>query len=135
MSGRKPAREPDVARAESRRGHEHVVETRGAEPRHLGEPCAQVRECAAALEVLALRVGVHVIDVRVPFEDRGVVAVDERLDARFGKAPTQGGEHRRGEHQVADVVAANDEDLQGCWRARHDSNVRPLPSEGSTLSS
>ena len=47
----------------------------------------------------------------MPLEDRRVVGVRERLDARAGKVRLQGGEHGRGEHEVADVVAPDDQEL------------------------
>ncbi len=55
--------------------------------------------------VLALGVGIDLIEVRVVGDYRDVVAVDQCIDPRIGEVLAQAVDQRRGADQIADVVA------------------------------
>ena len=51
------------------------------------------------------------IDVSIALHHPGVVVVGEQMNLRVGPARLQMREHRRGEQQVADLVAFDDQDF------------------------
>src|SRR2546426_12562432 len=59
--------------------------------------------------MLSLRVGECLVDEWIVAQDRQVVAVGERIDARRREPPPQRFEQRGGADQIADVVAPDDE--------------------------
>ena len=64
------------------------------------------------------------------------VLVDEIVVS--GDTATMKGSYARLANAIAETKKGTSEEVPSFiknWRARHDSNVRPLPSEGSTLSS
>src|SRR5687768_16629761 len=64
-------------------------------------------------------------------EHCGVVAIDQRRKLTVGIAPSQRGDEWRGAHQIADVVAADDEDAHATWRRAVGSGVPPPGTGGS----
>ena len=88
---------------------DHALEAPTAQLEHKSNPLPGKRE-RARVDVLTLPVGVHRIQVRVPGEDRGVVAVRQHREPGLGKALAQRGEKRGGADEIADVVASDDED-------------------------
>ena len=63
--------------------------------------------------VLGLGIDVYAINVGVPFEKGGVVGVDEGTDMGIGITATDALEYRQRTYEVADVIAAHDQDT---WR-------------------
>jgi hypothetical protein len=60
--------------------------------------------------MLALGVRERFVDEWIVAQDRQVVAVGQRVDARRREPPPQRFEERGGADQIADIVAADDEE-------------------------
>lgn len=61
--------------------------------------------------MLRLGIGVDIVEVGIAEKDGSVVGGYERIDARF-REPLPEGVYQRGcAHEIADIVAANDQDL------------------------
>src|SRR5205823_5495703 len=73
-------------------------------------------EARPRLAMLALGVRERFVDERVVAQDRQVVAVGERVDARRREPLAQRFEQRSGADQVADVVAPDDEEAGAAVR-------------------
>ncbi len=101
------------ARLEPRRGEDRVVELFPAENHHELQPVAIDRNDGAFFAaVFSFFVGVDGVDSRIPGENGFVVGVDERRDMRARKTLAQGEDERRGADEIADVVAADDQDAR-----------------------
>jgi hypothetical protein len=120
VAGRHCAGEPQGARQKMGAGDDGVIEALAAQmPEQAHAVPIHARHGFAWRPVLGLGVVVNRVEVRVAGEHIHVVAVHQRGDEGIGKARPQGAEKRRGAHQIADVVAADDEDLgRGLHRKR-----------------
>src|SRR5690606_4287214 len=101
------------------RGREHDrVEAHAAQLPKRMQACAEGGDPAfAAGQVLQLRVSDDLVEVGIALEDRRVVAVDECADPAVRVLLAQCSEERCRANQVADVIAANDEDAHAVQRA------------------
>ena len=93
--------------------------------------------------VLGLGIDVYAINVGVPFEERGIIGVDEGTDMGVGITATDALEYRQRAYEVADVIAAHNQDtwrdvwwsgIRVRWRA-HGGSVAELHGRTSILMS
>jgi len=114
LARRQPAREPRHAWYEIRRRKDHRIQAHAAQAPQHREARAKYRQCTLPSDqVLELGVGHHGVEIRIAVEHRGVVAVRQDAEPALREALAQGAQERRGAHQVADVVAADDENSHG----------------------
>jgi hypothetical protein len=85
------------------------------------QPIKHERAESRIRPVLGLGIDVHAINIRIPFEEGGIVGVDERADMGVRVTATDPFEYRQCAYEVADVVAAHDQDT---WRSVRWSGTR-----------
>ena len=103
---------------ETRLGEDDVVERLAPQPRDHPQAAEDDAETGLAGQpVLELRVAVDFVDVRVAGKHGRVVGIHQRRDVRLRMTRAQRGKQRGRAHQVADVVAANDENAHASQAA------------------
>ena len=109
-------------------GQNDPVEALAAQGRHHAKtPPVDAGKGFACRSVLGFGVGVHCVDIRLILQHGLVVAGHQAFDARLRQLPAQRLQQRGGADQIADVVAAYEQQL-GAVRRRHP--IFPLPDSG-----
>ncbi|MPN36750.1 hypothetical protein SDC9_184261 [bioreactor metagenome] len=78
--------------------------------------------------MFGLAIGKYVVHIQIAAHHCDVVLIDQHTDPRIGHGLAQGRQHRRRTHQIAYVVAADDQNIHLLSPAAADCsvNVRPI---------
>ena len=105
-----PARQRIRLTLRARSGENHLVNLLPPQREQQFRRIRKDGEAMAIRLMLGFVVGVHGVKIGIAVQHRRVVGVDQRGDPRAWPRGAQHADQRRGEHQVANVVAANNED-------------------------